>query len=72
MLADGGGVDEGVEGAGEAALIVHEVGAPGAFEAVPHRLALGVDVVTAQVRKTAHRHEDSAASAGTSRPDRKG
>jgi hypothetical protein len=71
VLADGGGVDEGVEGAGQAALLVHQAGAPRAYEAVPHILAFRIDGVTAQVRKTANGHDDSVAGVGTARVDHK-
>src|ERR1039457_7067108 len=47
-------VHEGVERPGQPPGGVHELTCPRADDAVPHRLAAGIEVVMAQVRKAAH------------------
>ena len=51
--ADARGMDERVERADQPALGTDQVAGPGADHAVPHRPAIGVEIVITQIRKTA-------------------
>ena len=47
-------MNKGIKRADEAALVVHELVASGTDDAIPDLLTVAVQVVIAQVRKTAH------------------